>query len=200
MANEKRDEEINKIKGLNNKELALFLDDETTNAEIAQAQDAIYAYNNNKLYEYIDLQKESGELTQEQATAVESLTQNILEGMSTEEAWGYVQDDSGKKVEALAKSLQKLTIVVKDINGKMVELNVGSILNSDDYNLKDQVEAFQKTHDALLEEYGSASEEFKAFSETFSQYDFFTTLEGDALDFIDSVGMSINELNDLYGA
>ena len=200
LANEERDKQINKIKGLDDKELALFLDNETTNAEIAQAQDAIYAYNNNKLYEYIDLQKESGKLTEEQATAVESLTQSILEGMSAEEAWAYAKDDDGKKVQALARSLQELTMVVKDVNGKMVTLNVGSILNSDDYSLKDQVEAFQKTRDALLEEYGSASEEFKAFSETFSQYDFFTTLEGDALDFIDSVGMSINELNDLYSA
>lgn len=200
LANEARDEQINKIKNLPAKELERFLDDETTDAEIAQAQDSIYAYNNNKLYEYIDLQKESGELTQEQAAAVESLTQNILEGMSVEEAWGYVQEDGGKKVAALARSLQELTMVVKDVNGKMVTLNVGSILNSDDYSLKDQVEAFKKTRDALLKEYGSASEEFKAFSETFSQYEFFTQLEGDALDFVDSVGMSINELNDLYGA
>ena len=169
-------EAINKIKSLPAKELARFLDDETTDAEIAQAQDTIYAYNNNKLYEYIDLQKESGELTHEQATAVESLTQSILEGMSAEEAWVYAKDDDGKKVQALARSLQELTMVVKDINGKMVTLNVGSILNSDDYSLKDQIEAFEKTRDAVLEEYGSASEEFKAFSETFSQYDFFTTL------------------------
>ena len=200
LANEARDEAINKIKGLDDKELARFLDDETTDAEIAQAQDTIYAYNNNKLYEYIDLQKESGELTKEQATAVESLTQSILEGMSVEEAWGYVQEGGGKKVAALARSLQELTMVVKDVNGKMVTLNVGSILNSDDYSLKDQVDAFKKTRDTLLTEYGSASEEFKAFSETFSQYEFFTQLEGDALDFVDSVGMSINELNDLYGA
>ena len=200
LANEARDEQINKIKNLSPEELARFLDDETTDAEIAQAQDSIYAYNNNKLYEYIDLQKESGELTQEQAAAVESLTQSILEGMSVEEAWGYVQEDGGKKVAALARSLQELTMVVKDVNGKMVTLNVGSILNSDDYSLKDQVAAFEKTRNALLKEYGSASEEFKAFSETFNQYEFFTKLEGDALDFVDSVGMSINELNDLYGA
>ena len=200
LANEKRTEQINKIKGLSSKELARFLDDEATDAEILQAQDAIYALNNNKLYEYIDLQKESGKLTEEQATAVESLTQSILEGMSAEEAWAYAKDDDGKKVQALARSLQELTMVVKDVNGKIVTLNVGSILNSDDYSLKDQVEAFEKTRDALLKEYGSASEEFKAFSETFSQYEFFTKLEGDALDFVDSVGMSINELNDLYGA
>ena len=120
--------------------------------------------------------------------------------MSAEEAWAYAKDDDGKKVAALARSLQELTMVVKDVNGKMITLNVGSILNSDDYSLKDQVEAFEKTRDALLQEYGSASEEFKAFSETFSQYEFFTKLEGDALDFVDSVGMSINELNDLYSA
>ena len=200
LANEARTKQINKLKNLSGKELARFLDDKTTNAEILQAQDAIYALNNNELYEYIDLQKESGKLTEEQATAVESLTQSILEGMSAEEAWTYAKDDDGKKVQALTRSLQELTMVVKDVNGKMVTLNVGSILNSDDYSLKDQVEAFEKTRDALLKEYGSASEEFKAFSETFSQYEFFTKLEGDALDFVDSIGMSINELNDLYGA
>ena len=200
LANEKRTKQINKIKNLSDKELARFLDDKATDAEILQAQDAIYALNNNELYEYIDLQKESGQLTEEQATAVESLTQSILEGMSAEEAWAYAKDDDGKKVQALARSLKELTMVVKDVNGKMVKLNVGSILNSDDYSLKDQVEAFEKTRDTLLKEYGSASEEFKAFSETFSQYEFFTKLEGDALDFVDSIGMSINELNDLYGA
>ena len=200
LANQKRSQQINKIKNLSGTELGRFLDDNTTDTEVLQAQDAIYALNNNELYEYIDLMKEKGELRDEEAAAVESLTQKILEGMSVEEAWAYAKEDDGKKVQKLAQSLQELKMVVKDTNGEMNELNVGRILNSDDYSLKDQVKAFETTRDSLLQKYSKTSEEFKAFQEAFNQYDYFVGLEEGTLDFIDSIGIGVDGINDLYGA
>jgi hypothetical protein len=85
-ANEKRTEQIGRIKSLSPSELDKFLNENTSNAEIRQAQDAIYALNNNELYEYIDAQKDSKEMTESEATAIESLTQTMLEEMSVEEA------------------------------------------------------------------------------------------------------------------
>jgi hypothetical protein len=85
-ANQKRTDQINAIKKLSGNELKKFLDENTTNAEIRMAQDAIYALNNNELYEYIDAQKDSNKITESQAAAIESLTQSILDEMSTEEA------------------------------------------------------------------------------------------------------------------
>jgi hypothetical protein len=39
-----------------------------------------------------------------------------------------------------------------------------------------------------------------AFKDTFAQYDYFADLDSNILDFIDHVGLSIDELNNLHGA
>ena len=199
-ANEARAKVRAKINAMSSEELEKFLDENTTNAEIRQAQDEIYAINNNDLYEYIDAQKESKQMTDAEAAAVEALTQALLEEMSVEEAWAYAKSGNGAKVRELAKTLEKLSVVVKNLDKEDVTVNVGEVLTSDDYSLKDQVKAFIKTRDTLLREYGEFSEEFQAFNDSFSQYNYFATLGENTLDFIDSVGLTIDELNNLYGA
>lgn len=79
-----RSEIINTYKGSH--ELSQLLDENSTNTQILQAQDSLYAANNSELYDYIDLMKDSKELTEENASAVESLAQSILEEMSVEQA------------------------------------------------------------------------------------------------------------------
>ena len=197
-ANEKRTEQINKIKSLSPSELDKFLNENTSNAEIRQAQDAIYALNNNELYEYIDAQKDSKELTESQASAIESLTQSILEEMSVEEAWAYAKDDNGTKVQSLVQQIQGLVVEVKNLDGELEKLNVAEVLMSDDYSLKEQVNAYKETL-ASLERLGDDAAT-NAFKDTFAQYDYFADLDSNILDFIDHVGLSIDELNELNGA
>lgn len=197
-ANEKRTEQINKIKNMDASEKKRFLSEDATNAEILQAQDAIYALNNNELYEHIDALKESGELTAEEANAVESLTQSILENMSVEEAWAYAQDNNGEKVQALVDQLRELKIEAKNAASEVVKINVAEALMTDDYALIDQVEAYK---DALeeLEKLGDQAA-LDAFKESFKQFETFAEYDDSVLEFIDSVGLSIDELNKLYGS
>lgn len=197
-ANAKRTEQINKIKNLSGHELRNFLNENTTSAEIRMAQDAIYALNNNELYEYLDAQKDGNELTESQASAIESLTQSILEEMSVEEAWAYAKDDNGTKVQALVQQIQGLVVEVKNLDGELEKLNVAEVLMSDDYSLKEQVNAYKETL-ASLERLGDDAAT-NAFKDTFAQYDYFADLDSNILDFIDHVGLSIDELNELNGA
>ena len=197
-ANEKRTEQINKIKNMDASERKKFLSEDVTDAEILQAQDAIYALNNNELYEHIDALKESGKMTSAEASAVESLTQSILENMSAEEAWAYAKDDNGKKVQALVNQLRGLKIEAKNAAGEVVKINVAEALMTDDYALIDQVEAYK---DALeeLEKLGDQAA-LDAFKESFKQFETFAEYDDSVLEFIDSVGLSIDELNKLYGS
>ena len=82
----KRQEQIDTIKSLSKEELGKFLDDNTTDATILQAQDAIYALNNNYLYGYIDSLKEIPGFSDEAAKSVETITQAMLENLSAAEA------------------------------------------------------------------------------------------------------------------
>lgn len=197
-ANEKRTEQINKIKNMSASEKKRFLSEDVTDAKILQAQDAIYALNNNELYEHIDALKESGEMTLEEANAVESLTQSILENMSAEEAWAYAQDNNGEKVQALVDQLRELKIEAKNAAGEVVKINIAEALMTDDYALIDQVEAYE---DALeeLEKLGDQAA-LDAFKESFKQFEKFAEYDDYVLEFVDSVGLSIDELNKLYGS
>jgi hypothetical protein len=75
---------------------------------------------------------------------------------------------------------------------------VAEVLTSDDYSLKEQVAAYSETLKAL-EQLGDDAA-LNAFKESFAQYDYFADLDSNILDFIDNVGLSIDELNELHGA
>ena len=197
-ANDKRKEQINIIRGLSDDERKAMFNEDTTNAEYRKTQDAIYAINNNTLYERLDLLKQEGTLTQSQSSAIESLTQSILEEMSVEEAWAYANDDTGEKMKNLVQTIQNLEVEVTNLEGKLENLNVAQVLTSDDFSLKDQVKAYKETLQALEEAGDQAA--LDAFMENFSQYDYFAKLGDGVLDFIDSTGLSIDELNKLNGA
>ena len=195
-ANAKRTEQINKLKGLSATELANFLDENNKSAEVLQAQDKIYALNNNELYEYIDSMKESKEITDEAAAATEKLTQSILEEMSVEEAWDYAKDNDGEKVRDLVDSLKDLEIQARNTNKELVNVSISEVLTSDDYELKDKVKAYEDAQKALSALGDTAA--LEAFNDAFIQYDKFSDYEDYVLDFIDEVGLSIDEVSELY--
>ena len=194
----KQQEQINMMKDLSDAELTTFLSGSTTNAAILEGRDAIYSTNNSTLYDYIDHLKEAGHINDDTAMAVESLTQSILENMSTEEAWKYASDETGEGVKELTNSIADLTLKVENASGKMETLNVASILSSDDYSLKDQVKAYEVALESITKLGNEAAT--AAFKATYSHYEYFATLENGVLDFIDSVGITIDEMNKLYGS
>lgn len=171
-ANNKRDEIRNKIRGNQN-----ILSSTSMDSEILNAQAQIYAINNNELYQHI---KSMTDLTDEESIALRKLTQSILEEMNTEQAWGYAQEESADKIKNLANKIQ--------------DLGIAQLLTSDDASLSSKVEAYKTAINNL---YGYEEE---AFKRVYSQYEYFSELQDNTVNFLDKKGLGGEKLNDLYSA
>ena len=191
-ANRKRSEQIHTIGALSNDDRQKLF------ADSVKVRDAVYALNNNKLYEYLDLLKEDKNLTNATAAAVETLTQNILENMNIEQAWAYAQTDTGEQIQILVNSIKDLTINAKNLNGELEKVGVAEILSSDDYGLKEKVAAYREAYNSIasIGDYATLA----AFNSTYLQYEYFSSLGDNVLEFADKVGLTIDKINDLYGS
>ena len=159
----------------------------SNNSEMISARDALYAINNSRLYDAVD---KMSDLTESQRDAVEDLAQSILEAVDAQTALNYANSNYS---ETLATTLSQL----KDIKTSTNEYaSANEILTSDDYTLKDRVKAYEQVAQALRDD----EKALKAFTDTYSQYEVFAKMGDDVLDFIEKVGLSIDDINDLYAA
>lgn len=195
-ADAKRAEQISLIQSMDATERAKLLSSSSTDASILQAQSAIYALANNKLYDHIDLLKANGELTEENSAAVEELTQSIIENMSAEEAWQHVSSGNGQKIKDLTEAWAELNIEATNASGKLTKTGVASILTSDDYSLKDKVNAYKVALQTVRDLNDTVA--FEAFSKQFSEYEFFTHFTEDTLDAFSKIGLTSEKINSLY--
>ena len=186
-ANSRRQEQLEKVENMKESEKEDFFDEDTSSAEIKQAQGAIKAINQNTAYEYIDYLKETTKVSNEAAKATEDLTSQILKNLSVEDAYNYAQSEDA--VASLVDSLIQLEQTVTDLEGEKVSKTIAEILQSDDYSLKEQVAAYNSAIQALE---GIEEEAFKA---AYVHMEFWTGLTDNVLDFIDAVGMSADEIN-----
>ena len=176
----KRQQQLDQFEkdGVNSKKL---LED----PEIASA---VYATNNAYLYDQIDALKETGKYTDKQLAATEKIGQAILENLSAEEALEWAQS---KQSEKLAKHLNSMGNI--KIDGELVSLV--EALSSDDYELKDRVNAFKAIADTLS---GDALEAFKdAYNDLL---DFSRNFSDNALNLITNLGLTTDEINNLAAA
>jgi len=157
-ANEKRKEQISKIRGLNSSDRAKLLASNATDAEILEAQSAIYALNNNTLYEYIDNLGDAQE-------GVEKLTQSILENMSVEEAWAYANDETHAGIKALTDAINKLQM---DVGGDEGLTSTAKVLASDSYTFSQRIEAFKQLEEQIASTGDSAA--LASFREAYSEW------------------------------
>ena len=79
-------------------------------------------------------------------------------------------------------------------------LTAAEVLDSEDYSLKERVEAYEMMR-TELEAMGSAySEVLEGFKEEYSGMEVFANMEDSVLSFIETVGLSTDEINELYNA
>lgn len=175
-ANKKRQEQLNKINNLNPTQRANFLDPNSTDSDILTAQSAIYAINNAKLYDFVDGLENAQE-------GVEKLAQSLLSQLSPAEALAFA--NTPDKINDLVKTLNNANIQLS--NGENV--GVASVLTSDDYSVVDKVKAYKETLDSLDD---SMKETFKT---VYSDIEAFSNFSSSVLEFIDSSGVSIDNLN-----
>ena len=159
----------------------------SSDSEMISARDALYAINNSRLYDAVD---KMTDLTEKERDAIEDLAQSILEAVDAKTALSYANSNYS---ETLAKTLSQLEDIKTSTNEYA---SANEILTSDDYALKDRVKAYQQVAQALRDD----EEALKAFTDTYSQYEIFAKMSDDVLDFIEKVGLSIDDINDLYTA
>jgi hypothetical protein len=152
-------------------------------ANMVQARDAIYGINNDKIYETIDLLKKEEGLNEETAAATEALTQKILEEVDARTALNYANDP--EQVEKLTKALAK---------AKVDGISVGEILTSDDYDLKEKLDAYEEAIDTLQGDQEAVS----ALKEAFNEFELFQNMTDSALKFIDAASLSYDQINELH--
>ena len=175
----RQQEQINEVKKLSNKRKAVFFNENTTNTLIKQAQSAFYAIANSNLYDRIDAMTD---VTEEEAAAIESVTQAMIANLSVREAYDYANNP--EKVQAIIDKLKDLEQIQIKVNDRMEDVSASEILNSDDFNLKDKVNAYEAAAKALED----IDEAYDALKTEYKQYQLFAEMSDDVLDFIDSMG------------
>lgn len=184
-ANQKRNEQLAAINNLKGSELDAFM--MGADAKYVQARDAIYAINNNNIYEQIDALKELNQYSSDQLKVTEEITSAILEQVDAYEAKDLANNPN--RVKELINTINGLTT---SIDGEIIAY--AEMLNSSDYSLAQQVEAYRKLDTAL----SGFGKEYKAFSSLYSQYAVFSNMNEDVLNFIDNANISIDSLNSIY--
>ena len=192
----KREEIKDRFENMTDKERTKILNDNSSNAAIIEAQGALYANNNAELYKQIDYLKETTDLTKDAAQATENLAQSLLEGVSATKAWDFVQHP--EKIQRLTESLAQLTIKATNATGKLDDFSAANVLNSEDFNLEDRVEAYTELL-TVMEALGDP-ELLESFKEEYSGFYKFSQMSTQVLQFIDSVNLSTDEINELWGA
>lgn len=175
-ANKKRQEQLNKINKLNPTQRANFLDPNSTDSDVLTAQSAIYAINNAKLYNFVDGLEDAQE-------GVEKLAQSLLSQLSPAEALAFA--NTPDKIKNLVKTLNNAEIQLSNGNN----VGVSSVLTSDDYSVVDKVKAYREALDSLDD---SMKETFKT---VYSDIEAFSNFSSSVLEFIDSSGVSIDNIN-----
>lgn len=191
----KRQEQKNIIAGLTTEEREKLLSDKGTSPAVIKAQSAIYALNNSEIYKNIDLLKESSTLTTDAAQSLETMTQAMMENITASEAWEFTNDPH--KIEVLTDALAKLETKAKNLQGEDVTLSAAEVLDSDDYSLKDRVEAYKQIRDeleALGDDYVSV---LSGFNTEYSGFEKFAYMSDGVLEFSENVGLSADKINDL---
>jgi hypothetical protein len=152
-------------------------------ANMVQARDALYSINNDKVYEVIDGLKETAKLDEEVAAATERLTEKILDEVDAFTALEYTQDP------------EKIRKITEALAGAEVDgISVGEILTSDDYDLKDKLNAFKQARVSLQ---GDA-DAIKALETAFNEFELFEEMTESAIDFIDASSLTYDQINELH--
>ena len=87
-ANKDRQQQLKKISKLSASQRAKLLSEDTTDTNLINAQQALYALNNKTLYDFIDnTLSKTGDFASDELTAIESLTQAMLEGVNPTKAY-----------------------------------------------------------------------------------------------------------------
>ena len=177
-ANKKRQAQLNKINSLDIASKRQLLNDDTTNSAFLESQSAVRAIVNNEIYETIDALKELGTYTDEELEATEKLTVAFMEETKALEALDYANNPTA----------------VADLVSELVELDATSVFSDESKSITERVEAFREIQQALADDTAA----LEALNKAYSEWNTFSQMSDDLLDFIEATALSIDQLNELY--
>jgi len=158
-----------------------------TDASYAQSRDAIYAIAINNVYKATDeLQRQNNLFTSAAAASANTVLSDIINNINDFDQVMSYAEDGGKKLAQLASHLADI-----QLDG----VNATTILTSEDYSLKEQVQAYQSIANSLEQVDQVALD---AFKDMYQQYEVFLNLGDEVLDFIEKTHMSTDAINKLY--
>ena len=164
-----------------------------SDAEIKEAlKDAATAsafYNNTmtNVYDSID----DLEKTEEAKSSLSDLTNEIIGNMEAWDAYVLSQDNAKAQINETVNSLANLKVKLSDDQNGWAQ----EIFMNEDESLVNRVRAYN----AIVQELTGTSFG-TAFETAYKGWDFFAKLEEKALDVIDKLGLTNDQINDLYGA
>lgn len=177
-ANKKRQEQLDYFNNAKSLEKENLL--HGTDSRYVNARSAIYGINNNTLYETIDGLKELEGADEDALKATEELAQAMLEELSIEDALDVANEDRQETINNLIKSLQGLEATEDFLN--------------EDNTFLERVQAFKELEKALA----GNEEMLNALKAAYSEWDAISKMDTEVLNFIDTMGLSIDEINELY--
>lgn len=164
-----------------------LLENSSDNEFYAETRAQLVSANNTLVYSKLD----NLNLSLEETQALQDLTAAMFENMDAQDLLTYV---NSKRTETMIEDLAKLKRIQV---GEDNYASVADILISDDYDLVDKAKAYTEALGTL----DSTSQEI--FKKTFSGYEYLAELNKtnhNVLEFIDTIGLSIDELNELYAS
>lgn len=188
-AAKKQQEELSYYNNLSYQEQNKFIKNMT--AEAVNARSAISSIINDSMYDAINETTELGSATSQ---ALQEVGDNIISNIDDfRDIATYANEGFGA---TLAEWLETADKIAVQVDGITQQLNSVEVLTSDDYALKDRVNAYQAIADAL----SGNQEILDSFKESYQEYELFKQLGDDVLDFIDATNLSIDEINTLYAS
>ena len=178
LANAKRQEQLEIFNSARSYEKTQLLYGK--DAQYVNARSAIYGINNNTLYERIDALKDLPNADEEALASTEALVQSMLNELDITRALAIANEDSGRTIQNLISTLSGLEATEEFMN--------------EDVDFKDRVQAFRE----LTNELQGNQEMLAALKEAYSEWDTFANMDDSILNFIDTMGLSIDEINELY--
>lgn len=181
-ANAKRQEQLREINS--SKYKTTILDDNTTNSDYLETQSAIRAIANNEIYETIDALKEEGIYTDEQLKNTEDLTEAILAEVSAMEALHYANNPD---------ELENLVNILNSLKSEDNEFLVNTFMD-DSTSFSNRLKAYKEIEGALNEDTAA----LEAFNKAYSEWETFSNMSEDIIEFIEATDLSIDQINKLY--
>lgn len=185
---DKGNQQLRDYLNLNEQERKDFLD--KTDADSVQAKAYLKGLNSTNLLQQL---KQYNNLSTETLTNIQEIGNTIIGAMDEATQIQWAVNGTAKAFADLLASAHD--IVVETADGTQ-SIDAFSVLYSSSYSLKERTKAYEELYEVL----SINTEALEALKAAYSEFEIFKGWGDDALDFIDKVELSTDEINTMWNA